>query len=247
MSVDRRTFLSRLAGAAASVLGALGLSCRPREATSEPAEPAAPPPVPATPETEPLPDELKGLVATKEWPALKKVWQEMTRHADRQVRDEEAFKSLKPPMQEALAALKLQAAGLRVQPKIMEALQAVAERRYGHIYGSVYPHATCYEMTRLGGAVQSSQDRLEKQYAVLAQLVEKERIKPEVADKARQLIARQIEFQAQAERLWKEQAYQREEELVKVFDWETHEVKPDFAVSEPSQQVAKLILELCRP
>jgi hypothetical protein len=221
MSVDRRTFLSRLAGAAASVLGALGLSCGPE-----------------TP-----PDEWE-----QAWWTLKRVWQEMTHHATGQVRNERAFERLEPQMQAALTELKEQAAALQVQPGVVEALQAVAEWRYTHIQASVYPFVTCYLPTPLGSAVASSQARLEKQYAILARLAAQGRIKPEVADKAQQLIGRQVEFQSQAHHLWEENApYLQQEELAQAIDWETGEVKPDFAVSEQSQQVARLILELYGP
>jgi hypothetical protein len=190
-------------------------------------------------------------MATEEWRALKKVWQEITRHATEQVGDGKAFLRLEPPMRKAFAGLKKQATALEIEPKIIEALQAAVEQRYGHILWSVYPPATCYELSILGGQVQDSQDRLEKQYATVVRLAQQERIKPEVADKARQLIARQIEFQAQAEPLLKERPdnrpEQQEDELSKSCTLTTGEVKPDFPVSETSQQVARLILELCRP
>jgi hypothetical protein len=245
MSVNRRTFLSRLVGAAASGLGMLGLSCRRQETPPGPAEPAAPPLAPAATTAEPLPAELQPLVATREWPALKKVWQEMTRHATGQVKDEEAFKKLKPPMQTALAGLKKQAAAAKVPPKVVEALQAEVEQRYYHLQRTRYSLMTCYAMVVPGWEVKSSRDRLEKQYAALARLAGQGRIQPEVADKARSLIARQIEFQVQGDREFSPP--QQVKKLVQAIDRETGEVQPDFAVSERSQQVARLILELCRP
>jgi hypothetical protein len=148
-------------------------------------------------------------------------------------------------MQEAFAGLKKQTAEWKVSPEVLDVLQTVFAGRYGHIQ-HVYIIETCYAMSLLGGEVRSSRDRLEKQYATLAQWVAKEQIKPEVARKARQLIAQQVEFLALVPRVEGGKGSPQEEEFVKALS-AGQEADSAFPVSDRSQQVARLIVELCRP
>ena len=235
MGASRRTFVKRMLQMAAAAVGLRRLERLP----------AAPAPVGAV--VEPTDAQVVRLMASSGWRELKSTWQEMTRHASRQVQDQSAFDKLKAQVGRAFATLGKEGERARIAPEFLGALRVAVEERHQHLARTLYASVDCYQMTLMGGALEMTRDRLEKQYALLGKMEAQARIKPEVADKARRAIARRIEFQTRARRIWAGGGQTGEDELLRHVDRKSFDVKPDLVAGPQSRFVARLLVDLSRP
>ena len=69
--------------------------------------------------------------------------------------------------------------------------------------------ATCYDPTQLGARVQSTREAREKQLALLAELVKKGTVKPELAAKIRRTLEKQVELLLRVNAIWERQKHEK--------------------------------------
>ena len=115
--------------------------------------------------------------------------------------------------------------------------------------------ATCYDPTMLGAKVQAHRDDFEKRLMALAKAAAGAKLKPAVVEKARQTIARQMEFTLRVDDHWKAMPkngpwdeYRKQEQALMAWfakdDYRTIELKADLPVRPAVAQAMALVQQI---